>query len=128
MDIEALVRSYLVAGDAGDEEAVAALLDDDVVTHAPGGAVIRGVDATVVAGTLEHAVVNAAHRRRNADGAGKQRVQSREAFAGWHYKNDPTHVCFFSRETWQWWAARQGTVPEFVADDALLLRKPPLTT
>lgn len=47
MDIEALVRSYLVAGDAGDEEAVAALLEDDVVTHAPGGAVIRGVDATV---------------------------------------------------------------------------------
>lgn len=51
-------------------------------------------------------------------------VRDREAFAGWHYKNDPTHVCFFSRETWQWWAARQGTVPEFVADDALLLRKP----
>ncbi|GAB3318266.1 class I SAM-dependent methyltransferase [Haliea atlantica] len=52
-------------------------------------------------------------------------VRDREAFAGWHYKNDPTHVCFFSRQTWQWWAARQGTVAEFVAADALLLRKPP---
>lgn len=52
-------------------------------------------------------------------------VRDREAFAGWHYKNDPTHVCFFSRQTWQWWAARQGTVVEFVAADALLLRKPP---
>lgn len=52
-------------------------------------------------------------------------VRDREAFAGWHYKNDPTHVCFFSRDTWQWWAARQGAELEFVADDALLLRKLP---
>lgn len=52
-------------------------------------------------------------------------VRDREAFAGWHYKNDPTHVCFFSQQTWRWWAARQGATCEFVAGDALLLRKPP---
>ncbi|MEM9254873.1 MAG: class I SAM-dependent methyltransferase [Pseudomonadota bacterium] len=50
-------------------------------------------------------------------------VRNPRAFAGWHYKNDRTHVCFFSRETWLWWAEQQGTVPEFVADDVVLLRR-----
>ncbi len=27
-------------------------------------------------------------------------------FATWHYKTDPTHVCFFSASTWDWVAAR----------------------
>lgn len=54
-------------------------------------------------------------------------VRTPQAFAGWHYKNDPTHVCFFSRETWRWWASRQGAQLEFVAADALLLRKPHYT-
>ena len=27
-----------------------------------------------------------------------------EKFPSWHYKNDPTHVCFFSRQTMQWLA------------------------
>ena len=35
-------------------------------------------------------------------------VRDAEAFAGWHYKNDPTHVCFFSEQTWHWWAREQG--------------------
>lgn len=52
-------------------------------------------------------------------------VRNRDAFSAWHYKNDPTHVCFFSRTTWLWWAARQGAQLDFVANDALLLRKPP---
>ncbi len=48
-------------------------------------------------------------------------VRDREAFAGWHYKNDPTHVCFFSRRTWQWWAGRQGASLEFIGADVILL-------
>lgn len=48
-------------------------------------------------------------------------VRDREAFAGWHYKNDPTHVCFFSRRTWQWWARRQGASLEFIGADVILL-------
>jgi len=28
-----------------------------------------------------------------------KRVSGREAFTRWHYKNDPTHICFYSRET-----------------------------
>jgi SAM-dependent methyltransferase len=48
-------------------------------------------------------------------------VRDREAFAGWHYKNDPTHVCFFSQRTWQWWARRQGASLEFIGADVILL-------
>jgi len=35
-----------------------------------------------------------------------KRVRDREAFAGWHYINDPTHICFFADTTFQWLAAR----------------------
>jgi hypothetical protein len=45
------------------------------------------------------------------------------AFSGWHYKNDPTHVCFFSRETWQWWAREQSAQLVFYGADVILLRK-----
>lgn len=48
-------------------------------------------------------------------------VRDREAFAGWHYKNDVTHVCFFSRNTWQWWARQQGATLEFIGADVILL-------
>lgn len=51
-------------------------------------------------------------------------VTEREAFRGWHYKNDPTHVCFFSRRSWVWWAAEKGVRPEFEAADVILLRRP----
>ena len=47
-----------------------------------------------------------------------------EAFQRWHYKNDPTHVVFFSRQTWTWWAARRSAELEFVGQDVMLLRKP----
>jgi len=46
------------------------------------------------------------------------------AFAQWHYKNDPTHVCFFSETTWRWWAARHGVCPEFEGDDVIFLQRP----
>jgi SAM-dependent methyltransferase len=51
-------------------------------------------------------------------------VRDRAAFAQWHYKNDPTHVCFFSEATFRWWAETQRADCEWVAADALLLRKP----
>ncbi len=43
------------------------------------------------------------------------------AFAAWHYKNDPTHVCFFSVETWQWWARQRGALLEIHGADVILL-------
>jgi SAM-dependent methyltransferase len=51
-------------------------------------------------------------------------MRDQQAFSAWHYKNDPTHVCFFSRDTWAFWAQARGTRPDYVAADALLLRKP----
>jgi len=50
-------------------------------------------------------------------------VRDREAFASWHYKNDPTHVCFFSRDTWIWWAGCHGASVVFPAADVILLAK-----
>lgn len=47
----------------------------------------------------------------------------REAFARWHYKNDITHVVFFSRQTWEWWAAQRDASLEFVGSDVILLRR-----
>ena len=52
-------------------------------------------------------------------------VRDRAAFATWHYKNDPTHVAFYCRETWAWWAAREGAELEIVGSDVILLRKAP---
>lgn len=51
-------------------------------------------------------------------------VRDADAFAGWHYIRDPTHVCFFSRATWRWWASLRGVQPQFPAADVILLRKP----
>lgn len=48
-------------------------------------------------------------------------VRDRQAFAGWHYKNDVTHVCFFSRRTWRWWARQQDATLEFIGADVILL-------
>jgi SAM-dependent methyltransferase len=50
-------------------------------------------------------------------------VKNREAFSKWHYKNDPTHVCFFSRETFQWLARHLEAEMEFIGADVILLMK-----
>lgn len=51
-------------------------------------------------------------------------VIDRDAFANWHYKNDPTHVCFFSNETFQWLAKIWKAKLEFIGNDVILLEKP----
>lgn len=50
-------------------------------------------------------------------------VRDRAAFANWHYKDDPTHVVFFSVETWRWWGRQQGIEPEFPSPDVILLQR-----
>ncbi|ORT51687.1 2-polyprenyl-3-methyl-5-hydroxy-6-metoxy-1,4-benzoquinol methylase [Vibrio sp. qd031] len=47
-----------------------------------------------------------------------------EAFASWHYKNDVTHVCFYSRATFEYLANRDGLQLDFIGNDVILLRKP----
>ncbi|WKJ92090.1 class I SAM-dependent methyltransferase [Methylomonas montana] len=46
-----------------------------------------------------------------------------EAFAKWHYKNDQTHVAFFSQATFNWLAARYDCRIEFAASDAIILQR-----
>jgi SAM-dependent methyltransferase len=50
-------------------------------------------------------------------------VIDRAAFDSWHYKNDPTHVCFFSKSTWHWWARHYGAKLEIVEADVILLQR-----
>jgi hypothetical protein len=45
------------------------------------------------------------------------------AFPCWYYKNDLTHLCFFSREAFLWLAAAWNTDPTFPDDDVVLFRK-----
>jgi SAM-dependent methyltransferase len=51
-------------------------------------------------------------------------VKDVEAFASWHYKNDITHVCFYSQETFNYLAQRDNLQIEFIGNDVILLRKP----
>lgn len=51
-------------------------------------------------------------------------VRDAAAFTTWHYKNDLTHVCFFSEQTWRWWAASNGARLERLGADVILLGKP----
>ena len=50
-------------------------------------------------------------------------VLSKEAFSQWHYKNDPTHICFFSRETFDYLCQSWGVTAEYPENDVILVRK-----
>ena len=52
-----------------------------------------------------------------------KRYTSAEAFANWHYKNDPTHVSFFSEQTFAYLARRYGFVLQVVDKDVVLLQR-----
>jgi SAM-dependent methyltransferase len=52
---------------------------------------------------------------------------TRESFPDWHYKNDPTHVCFYSPSTFKWLAARWDSNLMFVNQDVMLFIKKPLS-
>lgn len=50
-------------------------------------------------------------------------VLDQEAFKRWHYKNDLTHVCFFSRPCFNWLSAEWQAELLFAAPDVILLGK-----
>jgi hypothetical protein len=50
-------------------------------------------------------------------------VQDYEAFARWHYKNDDTHICFFSRSTFEWLADQWQAELTFAGKDVILFYK-----
>ena len=53
-----------------------------------------------------------------------KRVQSQTAFARWHYKEDPTHVCFYAAATFEWLVARWSARLSFAGSDVVLMQKP----
>jgi hypothetical protein len=46
-----------------------------------------------------------------------------DSFSRWHYKNDPTHVCFFSRQTFKCLAKKLNAKLEIIGKDVILLTK-----
>ncbi len=52
-----------------------------------------------------------------------KRVRDQAAFAQWHYITDPTHVCFYSKSTFQWMADHWSATLSLPAADVALLQK-----
>ena len=50
-------------------------------------------------------------------------VIDKPSFASWHYKNDPTHVCFFSKASFEYLAAKWQAKLSFVDKDVVFLQK-----
>jgi len=51
-----------------------------------------------------------------------QPYPSQDEFGAWYYKNDPTHVCFFSLQTMQWLAKKYSATLEVIGKDLFLFR------
>lgn len=46
-----------------------------------------------------------------------------EAFSNWHYKRDPTHISFFSEQTFLWLAQHYNLQLAFPTNDVVIFRK-----
>ncbi len=53
-----------------------------------------------------------------------KQVQDRASFSRWHYKDDRTHICFFSQPTFQWLASQWSSSAEFIGQDVVLFSRP----
>lgn len=51
-------------------------------------------------------------------------VLDQDAFSRWHYKNDLTHICFFSSKTMDWLAQQWQAKLLKIGKDVLLFQKP----
>jgi SAM-dependent methyltransferase len=49
-------------------------------------------------------------------------VKDKEAFGAWHYKNDPTHIRFYSQQTFRFIAEKFNTKVEFIDKDVIIFR------
>ena len=50
-------------------------------------------------------------------------VIDKVAFSTWHYKNDPTHICFYSHETIRHYFQKRECKVDFVGADVVIIRK-----
>jgi len=46
-----------------------------------------------------------------------------KSFQRWHYKNDETHICFYSDKTFEWISQRLNAKLSIIGDDVVLLSK-----
>ena len=46
-----------------------------------------------------------------------------EAFRSWHYKNDSTHICYFSKKSFRWLAGEWNAELIFADKDVILFQK-----
>lgn len=53
-----------------------------------------------------------------------KRVQDKQAFAGWHYKNDMTHILFYSVTTFEWIAKHFNWRLEVIGKDVVFFHLP----
>jgi len=49
-----------------------------------------------------------------------QMISEKVDFASWYYKNDPTHICFFSKTTMYYLAKQWGIKVTFFGDNVAL--------
>ena len=56
-------------------------------------------------------------------GAMTKLATDRAAFENWHYKRDPTHICFFSKATFEWLCHLWRSKVEFIGADVILIFK-----
>ncbi len=52
-----------------------------------------------------------------------KRVIDIQAFSSWHYKNDPTHICFYSIKTFEWIALKLEWRLEVIDKDVVFFHK-----
>jgi len=52
-----------------------------------------------------------------------KRVIDKSRFANWHYKNDPTHVCFYSEDTFEFIAEYWNFKLQVINSDCVILKK-----
>lgn len=50
-------------------------------------------------------------------------VPDKEKFVNWYYKNDPTHVCFYSPQAFQWMAKELKCDLEVVGNSVVILSR-----
>ena len=50
-------------------------------------------------------------------------VINKGSFASWHYKNDETHVSFFSKSTFMWLEKKWSAILKFIDNDVMIFEK-----
>lgn len=53
-----------------------------------------------------------------------KRPPGKMEFQKWHYKNDDTHIAFYSKETFRWIGKRWNSPSEFIGKDVTIYQKP----